>query len=59
MPCEQNSVQDHIITLTAEKSFETVADINCLGRTITNKICIQDEIACRLNLGYWYHSATV
>jgi hypothetical protein len=48
MPCEQNSGQGHNITLIAEKSFENEQDTICLGRSITNKNYIEEEIACRL-----------
>jgi hypothetical protein len=49
MSGQQNAGQNHNIFLIAEKFFENVANINYLGRTITNKKCIHEEVKRRLH----------
>jgi hypothetical protein len=52
----QNAAQNHDIKI-ADRCFENVAQFRYLGKTITNKNIIQEEIKRRLNSGNaCYHS---
>jgi hypothetical protein len=50
MSCHPNSGQNQNIRI-ANESFEKVAKFKYLGKTLTNKSNIHDEIKSRLNLG--------
>jgi len=43
MSRQQNAEQNHSI-MTTNKLFEIIANFKCLGTTITNQNCINEEI---------------
>jgi hypothetical protein len=56
LSCHQNAGQNHNIKRT-NRSFENVAQFKYLGKTVTIKNLLQEEIKWRLNLGSThYHS---
>jgi hypothetical protein len=56
MSRDQNAGQNHNIKID-NKSFERVEQFKCLGRTVTNRNSIQEEIKSRLkSRNTCYHS---
>jgi hypothetical protein len=48
--CHMARIATHHITNRADKPFENVAQLRCLGTTLTHQNCMHEEIKRRLNL---------
>jgi hypothetical protein len=48
MSRRQNARQNHNVK-TVSRSFESLANWNCLGTTVTSQNCIHEEMESRLN----------
>jgi hypothetical protein len=56
MSCSRNTGQRHSIKIV-NRSYEDVAKFKYFGTTLTDQICMHEEIKSRLNLGNaYYHS---